>query len=703
MTNHTLVMANQQWGRILSLIRTKNAVLALFPFAMVVVLFKMAISDGGRDVPTLAFAQTGLLIAAALVVASGAARSTHLTRPVGLMTLALALASFRSVRPDSSLREVLSWVTYLSVLIATPSAIHTWTGARRFLDGLVVIAGWVGLVGWYIFWGADNPGMRWYSTFYWPNPFAGFLLLFIPLEIARLAHARSMRDASAHGTMAALLLIPFVLTYSRGAWMSLLGTSLVSLFILKPPSWAGAIRRLLVVGGVTILLVIMLTRGGALRPTPQAVLGRAVSVANAGDYSIRGRLNFWRVGLEILRDHPVVGTGPGTYAYSSAAYQRDIRYFAKDAHNLYVQTAAEAGGIGVAAIGWLLFALVGLARRTLQTARGTPEYPLVAGVILGLAAFFMHSALDMNWQFPINGAMAFALMGVLAWCDSSRALRTVPSPDATRGYGWRIPATAVLVGIAVIVQVLYAADRSFSDGRTMAFSGRWVDAAPKFRLASRLNPLDPKPPSALADTLKRIAPRQDEEVAALIRRSMALDRMNAYYPLQLARLVSGRMPLDGTSRAQAEDLIEQALTLDPFHYPEGYMMLARLHYEAGDAQAAEAVYQRARAKYPPGFAQDEILRSMLWPGVARLYMDWANFLAFQGRFSDAHVVYQRILAEDPRYVPAYLAKAELLLRESRAEEAGTLLGRGLEAVPASEALWRAWRSRSAGGRAIWPQ
>lgn len=670
------------------------SVLPLMPVLLAAALLKLAISDGGRDASTLALVQTGVLAATAAVVAAGAARGTSLTRPIVVLTLILAAASFWSVRPDSSVREFTSWAAYLGVFVLVSSTVRTLTAARRFLDALVVIAGWVGLVGLYLFWGAADSGMRWYSTFYWPNPFAAFLLLFIPLEMARVVHAEHARDAFAHAAMVVLLLVPFVLTYSRGAWLSLAGISLLALLVWRPASWAAAFRRLLVTSAVTVLLVALLTQGSAFRSTPQTVVGRAVSVANVGDYSIQGRLNFWRVGLEIFRAHPLVGTGPGTYARVSAAYQRDIRYFAKDAHSLYVQMASELGLIGLAVLGWLLIALVVLARRVLAAGRGTAEYPLVAGVALGVAAFFAHSALDMDWQYPVNGAMAFALMGVLAGWDSRPRSQMAASSTAHRRSGWRMSAAAALLCVAALAQIVYAADRRFGEGRRLALRGQWANAASEFRLGARLNPLDPKLPSALADALARSSPPQDEAAAALVRRSMALDRRNAYYPLQLARLLSGRMPAEDAVRGEAMRLTEQALGLDPFHYPDGYALLARLHIESGDPEAAEAVYRRAGATYPSGFARDGILRSMLWPGVAALYMDWASFLRDEERLGDALSVYRGILAEDPGYVPAYLEGADVLLRQRRVREASDFLSRGLVAVPASEALWVKWRTLS---------
>lgn len=680
--------------------------LAAFPsVALLALLWKLSLSDGGRDALTLLVAQIVTFLGLAALVLAGHVRVAGVTSAIFGMAGALAVSSIASVRPESSVNDLLLWLFYPSMFLLILWALSSRPLARRFLDGLVAVAGWVALVGFYLFWGSATPGMRWYSTFYWPNPFAAFLLLVIPVEISQLVHARSTRDMLGHAAMLVLLGVPFILTYSRGAWVTLAVVVPLSLILLRPHSRSAMVYRSAIVGACVVGLVILLTKGAALRSSPQAVLGRVVSVANASDNSIQGRLNFWRSGLEIFRDYPLLGTGPGTYAYVHARYQRDVRHYARDAHSIYVQTASEMGVVGLAALAVLLVAIIRLCLRTLRMTRGSEDYPRVAGITFGLIAFSLHSGLDMNWQFPANPAMAFALVAVLAAYDRIFSTGEGPvrgHPARGRVGPWRWATVAILLLASGAAYLKWAGQQKFLEGGRYVRLRQWPAAAASLEAASRLDPLNPRAPSGLAVVLERLG-ADEAEITRAIRRSIALDPMTPYYRIQLAEVIYRRSPSDAARRREAIELLRHALMLDPYHQPEAYGLLARIYENSGEIAQAEAVFQEARARYGRGWTDDGVLRTMLWPGVARLYMDWARFLIRQGRLPDAGRVYQEIIAEDAGYVPAYLEGADLLLRRHRAEDAVVLLRRGLDHAPASESLWRRWRQLSVDRSRLWEQ
>src|SRR5262249_29376691 len=144
-----------------------------------------------------------------------------------------------------------------------------------------------------------------------------------------------------------------------------------------------ALVRGIALAGAVALAVTLLSLA-AHRGDTGAVAARAASLTDSEDASAHRHLLFWRNALEILAAHPVTGTGPGTFGAVHAAYQTDLRYYARDAHSLYLQSAAEAGLLGVAA---LLALLAGAALAWLRLLRRTvddDEYTLVLGVGLGL-------------------------------------------------------------------------------------------------------------------------------------------------------------------------------------------------------------------------------------------------------------------------------------------------------------------------------
>lgn len=664
----------------------------LVPVIVLVVLFKLAVGDGGRDLETLTLAQTVVFVLALLLLTTRASRQTVWPRPLLGMVCAVAVTALWSVHSEASVRELLLWMTYLGIATLVAAGLTSVRTARHFVDGTVVIAGWLCLVALFIFWGADNPGMRWYSTFYWPNPFAAFLLLLLPIEVSRYLHASQRRDALAHGASALLLAVAAALTYSRGTWLSLVAIVPLALTALRPPSWGIALRRSAVLAIVVTAVALLLTQGVAPAVSPQGLVGRAASVTDFADVSIQGRLNFWRSGINIFLDHPLLGTGPGTFGAVHAAYQRDVRFYAKDAHNLYIQTGAEMGVLGLGALAMLLASVAALWLRVLQQARGTEAYPLMVGIGLGLAAFFFHSALDMDWMFPANPAMAFALIGALVGYERAggepAVLRRAAPPVA-----WRRVGVGVVMAAMVASQVLQIGQRHFLAGQGPALRGEWPVAAEQYAQAARWNPLNARYLSAQAAAVVQMTPPRIDAAAVALRRAMVLDRMNASHLFDLAKLLMDKPGTTSGDLAEAETLLRQAQALDPWNRPDIYRALARLYLRQGRTREADRIYDEAIARYlGRGLGGDSIIYALLWPEVIGLAQDASEEASRRGDIDRAVRILEAVLVDDPRAVPAALRLSELYRMTGRIVDARTLLEKTAAQVPSNAEIQAALKT-----------
>jgi hypothetical protein len=104
-----------------------------------------------------------------------------------------------------------------------------------------------------------------------------------------------------------------------------------------------------------------------------------------------GRIDHWRVAEEERALHPWLGSGAGTFAEYWFRL-RPSRVIVHDAHNLYLETLAETGPVGLALLVLLLGGLiVGAARST------SPLAPVAVG---GCVAFGLHAIADWDWELP---------------------------------------------------------------------------------------------------------------------------------------------------------------------------------------------------------------------------------------------------------------------------------------------------------------
>jgi hypothetical protein len=177
-----------------------------------------------------------------------------------------------------------------------------------------------------------------------PNSFAAFLLLLIPVSGALAVSRRAGAVIRVFfGWLTAVLLLGFVMTISRGAWISLGGALVAWPLIVSRAFWW---RRLLL-GGV--VAAVLLTAGAALYTMSPTIKDRFVHFTHEnGEWS---RPILWRAAWKMACAHPVVGTGGGSFDAMFEKYRPEgFVYQPLWAHNEYINTLSDYG-----AVGFLLF------------------------------------------------------------------------------------------------------------------------------------------------------------------------------------------------------------------------------------------------------------------------------------------------------------------------------------------------------------
>jgi putative inorganic carbon (HCO3(-)) transporter len=193
-----------------------------------------------------------------------------------------------------------------------------------------------------------------------PNRYAQILLVLLPLAFMRAKSATRRMTALLACAAGAFILAGVLLTYSRGAFVTLL--VLVAILVATR-----TLRiRYVAAGALAMFLAVLafapgyVLRMGTLQDMPGLLHGTRESNS---DQVMRSRLTETLAAWTVFTDHPIVGVGPGQYApVYSEKYMRDpdIAYKWIDrprrAHNLYFELAAETGILGVGTF----LALVGL-------------------------------------------------------------------------------------------------------------------------------------------------------------------------------------------------------------------------------------------------------------------------------------------------------------------------------------------------------
>mgnify|MGYP001571136034 CR=1 FL=1 len=149
---------------------------------------------------------------------------------------------------------------------------------------------------------------------------------------------------------------PLFFAYSRGAYLAALCVLAFYAVIKK--------RSLLI-----LVAVILLTWQTIM---PVSVVDRIMMTrTEAGEFedSAGGRILLWEVALDLFKEHPIVGSGFGSYSMSvggiALANNTTLPEGGFDSHNYYMKTLSEQGIIGIALLvlillmgfysGWRLF------------------------------------------------------------------------------------------------------------------------------------------------------------------------------------------------------------------------------------------------------------------------------------------------------------------------------------------------------------
>lgn len=208
-----------------------------------------------------------------------------------------------------------------------------------------------------------------------PNYFALLITFAFPLALLSLLNSPGLLRRALWLGVLVLLLAGLGKTGSRSGLMVLLLTCILtawhyreSLKLLIPRHLGWLILGL----AITVpLLPSLLPDDFKQRLTALASLGSRVTVQT--DTSLARRASYLLVGKEIIQEHPLLGSGPGTYPLEFAktgyaiafAYRPEVEQLYREAHNTYLSMFSELGVPG----GLLFVALVFVALRNFHRAR----------------------------------------------------------------------------------------------------------------------------------------------------------------------------------------------------------------------------------------------------------------------------------------------------------------------------------------------
>ncbi|MFM7644113.1 MAG: O-antigen ligase family protein [Sphingomonadales bacterium] len=205
-----------------------------------------------------------------------------------------------------------------------------------------------------------------------------------------------------------IILVGLVLSYTRAAWLSVMGSIGIAFVLYYKVSW----KPIAALAGIT--LVIVLIRWDQIQielernkyeHTTESFDERLQSAANIStDASNLERINRWSCAIAMFKKRPLMGYGPGTYAFEYAPFQRpeNLTIISTNfgdmgnAHSEYLGALAETGLIGmlsfIAVVAAIFYTGFTLYHRLPK--ENKDDRIIVLSTIMALSTYFIHAFLN---------------------------------------------------------------------------------------------------------------------------------------------------------------------------------------------------------------------------------------------------------------------------------------------------------------------
>ena len=322
-----------------------------------------------------------------------------------------------------SLKELPLFLAGPLLYFVITNSINDERQINRILDILLLVGGLFGIYGIlqyngidFSFWIRNIERQQVFGLFGNVNFFAEYLIVPLPIAV-------SLFFASQNKFKKILLLIAIlamgtslIVTFTRGSYLGF-GVSLIFMSFLflisRSKNFIKNNKKIFIIILVAVIIITFLY----VIPSPLNKSGTVISKIKErvsitqliNEFSFGRRTAIYKFTTLMIKDHPLLGSGIGTYKYNTLRYQAE--FFAQgenrslypsgiayEAHNEYLQLWAELGIIGLGIFIWFIISYFRFGLKILRKIKD--EYR--QGIIIGLMGAVVAVLVDSIFGFPLH-------------------------------------------------------------------------------------------------------------------------------------------------------------------------------------------------------------------------------------------------------------------------------------------------------------
>jgi O-antigen ligase len=344
---------------------------------------------------------------------------TPLDKPILCLLVFCLLSSVFSVHKYTSIWSLILLLNYLIIFYLIIHTVRTRSQFRQLVYLIIGLAALISIIGllkkfcgnpfpWWDYTDFQKKASdRLSSTFGNADHLAGYMEMTIPLLLGLFLTGFRGIKLFLGIVLTVLLFIALILSLSRGGWFGALsGLFFMSVALLFNPYFQSKRLVLTLVCGFFVVAFIVLSN--------TSVVERIRTLEQINKISIiESRVARWRGTIAMIKDHPILGTGPGTFATVFTQYQPPgLAHRSFSAHNDYLHFTSETGLALIPVMAWMIIALFVKGFKKLKNpsrlVRG-----VTIGAMSGITAILIHSIFDFNLHIPANAILFTVLAAIV--------------------------------------------------------------------------------------------------------------------------------------------------------------------------------------------------------------------------------------------------------------------------------------------------
>ncbi|MDH5173819.1 MAG: tetratricopeptide repeat protein [Elusimicrobiota bacterium] len=586
-----------------------------------------------------------------------------LNYPIIAYIIACSISLFSSVDIYISVHSLFSVVLLAGLYSLASNVIKDGKQIRRIMVSLIFVSGFISTYGIAQYFGLDLLNLKVVGSGYISGPFenrnvlASFLVFTMPVSAGFLFEKIGKKLKIMVALVVIITLIALIYTRTRGAWVGFMGA--MAFFAGAKLMAEGAMKKIfkslfskksLIIISLLIICLGLLIRYDYNKKR-HSFTKKFLSIADLKDPATRHRFVMWRSGIDIIKEHPLLGTGMGTFKKIHLKYQskylRTKKYgrfegLSRFIHNDYLEITTNTGILGLGTFLWLIVTLYWAGLKRLKQISESKYSPNLLIIILSsLTAVLIHSFFHYSFYLPTTSMLFWLWLGLLNTGGSKLEKTKENTHPSIIGQG-----AIVLITILLLVWVTkpFIASLYFDRASYYSMSGDYKNAIATYKKSIKLSPGDEKTHDNLGNVYRDIGLYQE----ALKEYERAL-KINPY-----SVEAHNNLGILYVNRGLYDEAIKEymlAIEINP--------NLAGVRNNLGNTYRKKRLYDKALEEYREAVNLD--------PRFVEARNNLGVSLAEMGELREAAQQFRRIVRHKPNFEQARsnLKKIEEILKQKR--------------------------------------